>query len=312
VDEHLQQSMPEEVKLSLSGLDADKGLIDVRDLSRALEGWRGFWQISAAIYHNKELSTKPCQQDICPQIKIRAFERHCFDVVGQVIVPMALMVTYDLAKVLWKWRRALMRRHIDSKRKFFTREEALQALRLLARDYEIKADDTIETIKVMDTIDDALLDLTEPIDRSAKKISIVSSSGDSPIQLVSADRRALRSGYHVDPSLLSKGFEKCSVKFIRINTETGNSLIAFDDPKGLHQMGHEYSQIIDLDVGQPRNIYTRALYEGKSLEVWARMVRSDKTNNFARWEISVNPPPENTPLFEGQLGPLESIPLRNR
>ncbi len=300
MDEELRQSASEEVKLSLSGLDADKGLIDLRDLSRALEGWRSFWQISAAIYHNKELSTKPCPQDICPQIKIRAFEKRSFDVIGLVIVPLTLMVAYDLAKVLWKWRRALMKRHIDSKRQFFTREEALEALKLLARDYELKADNTTEVIKVMDMVDDALLDLTEPIDRSAKKITIVSSTGDSPIHLVSADRRALRGGYHVDPSLLSKGFEKCSVKFVRINTETGNSLIAFDDPKGLHQMGHEYSQIIDPDVGRPRNIYTRALYEGKSLEVWARMVRSDKTNNFVRWEIRASLPPEDTPLFDGR------------
>jgi hypothetical protein len=210
VDGQSEQSAPEEVELSLSGLDADNGQVDLRDLSRALEGWRSFWQISAAIYHNKDLSTKPCPQDICPQIKIRAFEKRSFDVIGIVIVPLTLMVAYDLAKILWKWRKALMKRHIDSKTQFFTREEALEALRLLARDYEIKADNTIEVIKVMDMVDDALLDLTEPIDRSAKKITIVSSSGDSPIHLVSADRRALSSGYHVDPSLLYVSFRTFS------------------------------------------------------------------------------------------------------
>jgi hypothetical protein len=161
--------VPEEVKVSFSGLDADKGLIDIHDLSRALEGWRSFWQISAAIYHNKELSTKPCPQDICPQIRIRAFEKRSFDVIADVIVPVALMITYDLAKALWKWRRNLMRRHIDSKKQFFTREEALEALRLLARDYEIRAENAVEVAKTMDAIDDALLDLTEPMDKSAKK-----------------------------------------------------------------------------------------------------------------------------------------------
>ena len=298
MDEQVRQAAPEEIKVSFSGLDSDKGLIDIHDLSRALEGWRSFWQISAAMYHNRELSTKPCPQDICPQIRIRAFEKQSFDVIALVIVPLALMVTYDLAKVLWKWRRDLMKRHIDNKRQFFTREEALLALRLLARDYEIKAENTVEVIKAMDVIDDALLDLTEPIDRSAKKITIVSNHGDSPIYLSSTDRRALSSGYHVDPSLVSRGFEKCSVKFVRINTETGKSLIEFQNPQGLHQMGHEYSQIVDPNVRRPRNVYTRALYEGKPLEVWARMVRSDKSNDFVRWEISASLPPEDTPLFD--------------
>lgn len=299
MDEQLRQAAPEEIKLSFSGLDSDKGLIDVHDLSRALEGWRSFWQISAAIYHNKELSTKPCPQDLCPQIRIRAFEKKSFDVIAVVIVPAILMITYDLAKLLWKWRRDLMRRHIDNKRQFFTREQALEALRLLARDYEIKAENAVELIKTIDAIDDALLDLTEPIDKSAKRIIIVSNHGDSPIHLSSADRRALTSGYHVDPSSVSRGFEKCSVKFVRINTETGKSLIEFQNPQGLHQMGHEYSQIIDPNVRQPRNVYTRAHYEGEPLEVWARMVRSDKSNDFVRWEISASLPPEDTPLFDG-------------
>ncbi len=285
--------------MSFSGLDTDRGLIDIHDLSRALEGWRSFWQISAAIYHNKELSTKACPQDLCPQIRIRAFEKQSFDVIADVIVPVALMITYDLAKMLWKWRRNLMKTHVKNKRQFFTREQALEALRLLARDYEIKAEDAVEVIKTMDAIDDALLDLTEPIDKSARKITISSSSGDSPILLSSTDRRALTSGYYVEPSFLSKGFEKCSVKFIRINTETGNSLVEFQNPQGLHQMGHEYSKIIDPNVRQARNVYTRALYEDTPLEVWAKMVRSDKSNNFVRWEISESLPPEETPLFDG-------------
>jgi hypothetical protein len=107
----------------------------------------------------------------------------------------------------------------------------------------------------------------------------------------------LQSGYHIDPSLTSRGFEKHSIKFIRINTETGNALITFDNPTGLHQSGHEYSKIIDPAINNPKNIYTRALYEGTSLEVWGRLVRSRENFN-PRWQISAELPSEDTPLFD--------------
>ncbi len=90
------------------------------------------------------------------------------------------------------------------------------------------------------------------------------------------------------------------MKFIRINTETGNALITFDKPTGLHQMGHEYSKIIDPAVTQARNIYTRALYEGASLEVWARIIRSQKSSKFVEWEISVELPSDDAPLFDAK------------
>lgn len=134
--------------------------------------------------------------------------------------------------------------------------------------------------------------------RSFERIVITSSSASSKIQLVSKDKRALRSGYYVDSKESAKGFEKCSVKFIRINTETGKALVSFDKPNGIHQMGHEFSQIIDLTVKEPRNVYAKAFYEGHSLEVWGRIVRSKKSNKFVRWELSVNFPTDDTPLFD--------------
>jgi hypothetical protein len=151
----------------------------------------------------------------------------------------------------------------------------------------------------MDSIDDSLNDLVEPIDRSAERLTITSSSGASRIELTSQDKRALRSGYHVASSEARKGFERCSVKFVRINAETGNALISFDNPTGMHQMGHEFSEIIDPALKEARNVYTKAFYEGASLEVWARMIRSKKSNKFATWQISASLPREDSPLFDG-------------
>ncbi len=290
-------SLTDEVKLSFSGLDTDEGLIDIRDLARSLNGWRMFWEFSTAVYVNKELSTKPISEDIRPKIKIRAFEHNSFDVVTSVVIPLVLMASYDIVKALWKWHMSLLKKHIDVKKAFVTREDAIEALKRLASEFDIVTINAIETVKFMDVIDDALNDLVEPIDRSAKKIVITSNYTKSIIHLGSTDKRALKSSYHIDPALRAKGFEKHSVKFIRINTETGNALITFDNPTGRHQMSHEFSRIIDLAVSQPRNIYTRALYEGTSLEVWGRMVRSQTSNRFVRWEISVEIPSDDTPLL---------------
>lgn len=289
----------EEVVLSFTGFGADTGILDAHDLSRALEGWRTYWLISAAIFHNREFSSKQCPDDLRPQIKVRAIERGSFDVIGDVVFPVSIMVAYDVVKALWKWRKALAKRHIRNKKEFFTREQALEALRLLAKDYEVSVEGRSEAVKAMDAIDDALRDFTEPIERSANRMMLKSSSGTSPMSFTVKDRRALHSGYYVDPSEHSGGFEKCSVRFIRINTETGNALVAFDNPQGVHQMGHEYSRVIDPSVARPRNIYTHALYQDQSLEVWARMVRSQKSNNFVRWEITANPPVEHLPLLDG-------------
>ncbi len=291
-------SLTDEVILSFSGLETDQGLIDVRDLARALNGWSMFWEFSTAAYVNKELSTKPIPEDSRSKIKICAFSHKTFDVLTCIVIPLALMVGYDIVKALWKWHRSLIKRHIATKKEFMTREDAVEALKQLANEFDIINTNTIDILKFMDSIDDALNDLVEPIDRSAKKIIITSTYSKSTLHLGSADKLALRSGYHVDPALRAKGFEKHSVKFIRINTETGNALITFDNPTGLHQMGHEYSQIIDPVITQPRNIYTRALYEGTSLEVWGRMVRSQKSNRFVRWEITAELPSEDSPLFE--------------
>lgn len=290
-------SLEDKVKISFSGLDTDNGLIDIRDLTRALNGWRMFWEFSTAAYINKELSTKPIPEDNRTKIKIRAFEHNTFDILTNIIIPLAMMVGYDVVKALWKWHRLLLKRHIDTKKALMTREDAIEALKQLACESDIVTTSTIETVKFMDVIDDALNDLVEPIDRSAKNIVITSTYTKSTIHLGSSDKLALRSGYHIDPALRAKGFEKHSVKFIRINTETGNALITFDNPTGLHQMGHEYSKIIDPAVSHPRNIYTRALYEGTSLVVWGRIVRSQESNSFFGWEISAELPSDDAPLF---------------
>jgi hypothetical protein len=293
-----QSSSVDKVEISFTGLDADNGLIDVHDLARALDGWWAFWERSTAVYFNKELSSKPIIEDIRTKIKICAFEHRSFDVLMQIIIPLALMAGYDVIKSLWKWHRLLIKRHIDTKKTFATREKAIEDLELLAREYDIVKTSTVETVKFMDVIDDALNDLVEPIDRSAKKILITSEYTKSIIHLGSTDKLALKSGYHIDPSLRAKDFEKHSVKFIRINTETGHALITFNNPTGLHQMGHQFSKIIDSAVTQPRNVYTRAFYEGTSLEVWARMIRSQKSNKFVEWEISAELPSDDTPLFD--------------
>lgn len=294
----LQEPITDEVRLSFTGLDADRGVMDVHDLTRTLDGWSEFWDISTSMYLNKQLSTKPLPQDIRPQIKIRAFELNSFDVIATVIIPLGMMVGYDIAKAIWKWRRSLLNRHIVSKKGFLSREEAIEALKLLGRSFEIEATSDIEIVKVLDIIDDTLNDLVAPIDRSAEKVIITSSSTKTNIQLTSKDKRALKSGYHVEAGLGSKGFEKYPVRFIRVNTETGNSIITFEHPRGSHQMGHEYSQIIDVKVSRPKNIYTRALYEGTALEVWGRIVRSRRSNKFVRWEISADIPSDNAPLFD--------------
>lgn len=291
-------SIEEEVNLSFSGLDADKGLVDVIDLTRALNGWREYWDITYSVYLNKELSTKPLPLDIRPQIKIRALERRSFDVLTVIIIPLALMVGYDVLKYLWNWRKSLAMTHIESKSKFLTKEEALRALQKIGQRFEIASTSTTEALKVIDIVDDALNDIVEPLDRSAKRIVIRSTSVKSILEFTSADKRALKSGYYVDPALRSKGFDKFSVKFIRINTETGNALITFDNPTGIYQMGHEYSKIIDPSVSEPRNMYTRAFYEGASVEVWGRIVRNQTSNRFVGWEITATLPAEDTPLFD--------------
>jgi hypothetical protein len=293
-------TLVDKVKISFSGLDTDKGIIDIRDLTKALNGWLLFWEYSTASYINKELSIKPISEDNRPKIKIRAIEHKSFDIFTEIFIPLALMASYDIVKSLWKWYISLLKRQIDTKKGFMTREDAIAALIQLANESGIVITKDIEAIKFMDVIDDALYNLVEPINRSAKKIRITSVTAKSEIHLGPAEKNALRSGYYIDPSLRAKGFEKHCVKFIRINTETGNALITFDNPSGSHQYGHEFSQIIDPTVRGPKNIYTRAFYEGASLEVWGRIVRTQKSNRFVRWEISVNLPKDDTPLFGNQ------------
>jgi hypothetical protein len=287
----------DKVELSFTGLETDKGVIDVIDLTRSLNGWFVFWDHSAAAFINKELSLKPLSDEIRPRMKVRAFKHQSFDVQTEIVVPLALMAGYDIVKSLWKWATALIKKQIETKKSLITREAAIKALVQLANENGIITTTPLESIKFLDVIDESLSNLVEPINRSSKKIIIKSTLSKSTLQLGPADKAAMRSGYHFDPSG-SAGVEKYSVKFIRINTQTGNSLITFDQPTGIYQIGHEYALIVDPAVRSPRNIYTRALYEGSSLEVWARKVLSQRTNKFIRWEISVVLIADDTPLFD--------------
>jgi len=291
-------TIEEEVKISFSGLEADKGVILVEDLTTSLEGWRGYWEISTSVFFNKELSTKPLPQDIRPQIKIKALKQDSFDVIVHILIPLGLVIGYDIVKVLGKWQWSLIKRHIKSKKELITKEEAIECLIKLSKKYEIETKDDLEVVRLLDSIDESLNSLVEPIDRSAKKIVIKSATSQQTLTITSSDKRVLRSGYHLEPGANSQQFERFSIKFLRIHTETGNAIITFDNPRGINQMGHEYSTIIDPRVKKVKNIYTRALYEGTSLEVWGRKVFNKTNNTFVHWEISKDLPSEDNPLFD--------------
>ena len=169
-------------------------------------GWRIFWEYSTAAYINKELSTRPLSEDIRPKIK-SAFKHNSFDVFTDIVIPVALMVGYDIVKELWKWHKSLVRRQIETKKKFMTREAAVEAVEELARRSDIATTNSIETIKFIDVIDEALNYLVEPINRSAKRIDITSKFTESTLHLSQTDKAALKSGYYIDPALRSKSLE---------------------------------------------------------------------------------------------------------
>lgn len=285
----------EEVKLTFIGLSADNGVIDVGDLISALDGWREYWEITNSSFFSKKLSTKPLS--IRPEIKIKALKHASFDILGQVIIPLALMGGYDILKRLWKWRKSLLKQHINNKKGFITKEEAVENIKKLAESFEILSESILDTIRLLDSVDEALNSFVEPIDRSAEKIIINSSSSQQPLSLTSNDKRALRSGYHLELEA-AKLVERFNVKFLRIHTETGNAIITFDDLNDINRMGHQYSSIIDPAVKTPKNVYTRALHEGTSIEVWCRKVFNKINNNFLHWEISKDLPSDDTPLFD--------------
>jgi CMP-2-keto-3-deoxyoctulosonic acid synthetase len=52
------------------------------------------------------------------------------------------MVSYDVAKSLWKWRSSLVKKHIENKKAFLSREEAIEALKVLAQSHNIKITET--------------------------------------------------------------------------------------------------------------------------------------------------------------------------
>ena len=288
-------TIEEEAKISFTGLDADSGVIDARDLIRALDGWREYWEITNSSFFSKKLSTKP--SSIRTEIKIKALKHATFDIWGQVIIPLGLMAGYDILKRLWKWRKSLLKQHINNKKGFITKEEAVENIKKLAENFEILSESDIETTRLLDSVDEALNLLVEPIDRSAEKIIINSSSSQQPLSLTSNDKRTLGSGYHLEIGV-AKLVERFNVKFLRIHTETGNAIITFDDLNDINRMGHQYSTIIDPAVKTPKNIYTRALHEGTFIEVWCRKVFNKINNNFLHWEISKDLPSDDTPLLD--------------
>lgn len=295
---HIMDKSCEEFKLSFDGLNADQGIIELEDLTRSLDGWERFWQTSTAIYLNKKLSTKPLPTDIRPEIKIQAFEKATFDVNVVVFIPLGLMVGYDLLKCICKWQVELFKTHVQTKKRFISRKQAITNLEVFAKTYEINAKSKMETARVLDSIDQDLIEFVEPIDKSAKRIIVTSRSMEKKLTVTSSDKRSLKSGYHAEDGIDMAGYEKCRVKFIRINNQTGRALVEFDKPKDINQVGHIYSQIIDPIVKTPKNIYTRAFYEGTFINIWGKIIRSKRSNKFRHWEFSACRPNETIALLE--------------
>ena len=293
-------TIKEEVEISFSGLDADSGVIDARDLIRALDGWREYWEITNSSFFNKELSTRPLPIELCPKIRIKALKHATFDVITQVIIPLGVATSFEILKSLWKWRKSLLKQHINNKKGFITKEEAVENIKKLAENFKILSESDIDTTRLLDSVDEALNLLVEPIDRSAEKIIINSSSSQQPLSLTSNDKRTLGSGYHLEIGV-AKLVERFNVKFLRIHTETGNAIITFDDLNDINRMGRQYSTIIDPAVKTPKNIYTRALHEGTFIEVWCRKVFNKINNNFLHWEISKDLPSDDIPLFDKKI-----------
>ncbi len=297
-------SFSENIRICYVGLRADTGAINVEELLLSLTGWKDFWQVSTSVFLQRKLTLRPLPPERRPRIYVGTFTRGSFDVFLNVILPVGLMVSYDLAKNLWNWRRNLLSRHIDTKKSLtITEEEIVGALEKLARAHELSiADDKAETWRLIERIDESLQNAVDPIGCSATKLTISSDASKDTVSLEIREKQILQSAFVVDPAALSQGFQEAKVKFIRINTDTGNALITFKNPIGLHQYRHVYSVIKDPAIKQPRNVYTRAHYEDSPLKVWARMVRRRKDNAFASWEITAIFPKEDTPLLDSMQG----------
>ncbi len=293
-----EQKNVEEFKLSFVGRSADQGIMQIEDLTRSLEGWNCYWQTTVAVYYNQELSSKQLPKDIRPEIKIKAFDHGSFDVFGVVVMPLGLMVGYDIFKCVWKWQISVLKSHIRTKKGFVSRDAAITNLEIFAKTHGIKSKNRSESAKVLDMIDQDLNEFVEPIDRSAKEIVVKGKSLEMPLTVTSADKRALRSGYHLEGSGEVADYETCRVRFIRINTETGNALVEFEQPKDITRMGHQYARIIDPTVHTPRNIYTKALHEGAFINAFGKIVRSRISNKFRHWELAVSMPKETRPLLD--------------
>lgn len=292
-----EQTRKEEVELSFIGLDADKGTIDARDLTKALKGWCDYWEITSATFFYKELSAKPFPPDSRPEFKIKALKYATFDVFINVILPLGLMIGYDVLKLLWKWQKSFLEEHIRNKKTLTSKEQAIGNIEKLAKSFDIQSRNKLDTVNFVDFADDSLVSFVEPIYKSSKKISIIRTSTNQKILLGHSDKLALTSGYHLEPSTIAKQLERFKVKFIRIHTETGNAIITFDNPDDIYKKGNVYATIMDPKVHKLKNEYSRAFYEGTSLEVWGRKVFNKANNKFRHWEISHELPYDDSPLF---------------
>lgn len=293
-----QHTLEESLVLRYAGERADVGEVDLHDLAVSLNGWGRFLEFSISTYMLKRLTVRQLQPHERPSVRVVALGKGSFNVLLQVVLPLGLMASYDLAKALWRWRTALVKNHVGAKRDFKTKEEAIRALEDLAKRSQLEVSDVHrETERAIDELDEALNELAAPIGVSAGELTVASDKASESISLCLADKRALASPYFVGEGAADHAYIKAKVRFIRVNKQTGRALITFDNPQDEHQVGQKYSLIADSAVRGKKNEYARAFYEESSMEVWARMVRSRRDGSFAYWEIT-GTDPEPTPLLD--------------
>jgi hypothetical protein len=297
MDENVQVKK-EEIELSFAGLDADRGTIDARDLVKAIYGWCDLWEITISALYRKELSLKPLPPDMRPKFSIKALRYATFDVRTDILLPLGVMITYDFLKVLWKWQMALIKEHIANKKTLTTKEHAVENIKKVAKSFDIESKDILDSVNFVDSVDDALVSFVQPIDASSKTIGIVQLSTRDKIVFSHNDKLALTGGYHLDPGGAARQLERFKVKFLRIHIDTGKAIITFDEPNDIYKKGRPFAEIVDPKVHKLKNEYSRAFYEGTSLEVWGRKSFSKSSNKFQHWEISTDLPYSDSPLFD--------------
>jgi len=295
-------SVDERLIIRYLGESAGKGEMDLEDLATSLSGWRDFLYLSTSIYLGSSLTSRALRPEEAPRIRVVSFRKGSFDVWLHVILPLGLMTGFKLGKVvlkeLWEWRKTLLEHHVSTKKSFSTKEEAVEALKGLALHHQLALPkEDSDCVKVEEVIDESLQAATRPIARSASHLTLNTDPPSAEIRLGLEEKRALESGFFVEGGEGSAPFERTSVKFIRINTQTGRALITFEDPVGEHQEGQKYSRIIDPAVHTPGNTYTRAFHEGSPLALWTRIARRRKDSSFAHWQLTIERPKDDAPLI---------------